>query len=80
MRQFLAWVDERPRSYRDVADAWRSTCPMNSVWEDAVIGALVEVRDGGHTVRLTQQGRAVLKQNPAPRRRNRTATSALPLR
>ncbi|MBX6744404.1 MAG: hypothetical protein IRY87_20400 [Acetobacteraceae bacterium] len=41
MRQFLAWVAERPRSYAEAMEAWRSNCPRLSVWEDALDGGLV---------------------------------------
>ncbi len=34
--QFLAWVDEGPRTYGEAMEAWRSTCPRLSIWEDAV--------------------------------------------
>ena len=37
MIQFLSWVADRPRSYAETMDAWRTTCPRLSVWEDAVI-------------------------------------------
>ncbi len=63
MVQFLAWIGERPRSYADVMDAWRTSCPRLSVWEDANIDGLVcrEGAPGGRTlVRLTARGRAVL--------------------
>ena len=39
--QFLQWVAARPRSYRDVRDAWSSTCPLNCAWEDAITDDLV---------------------------------------
>ena len=63
-RQFLAWVAERPRTYAEVMEAWRSTCPRLSVWEDAMIGGLVRL-DGGDRakVALTPLGRAVLERN-----------------
>ena len=34
MVQFLRWLEERPRSYADTMDAWRSNCPRLSAWED----------------------------------------------
>ncbi len=59
-RQFLAWVAEAPRSYADVMDAWRTSCPRLSVWEDARIDGLVGLvggADGGTFVVLTPRGR-----------------------
>jgi hypothetical protein len=62
MVQFLAWVADRPRSYGDAMDAWRSTCPQLSVWEDAIIAGLVQIESGnGRAVTLTPGGRAVLE-------------------
>ena len=58
--QFLAWVAERPRRYADVMDAWRSTCPRLTVWEDATIDGLVRL-DGAAVVVLTPLGRTVLE-------------------
>ncbi|SRR6266540_1779988 len=63
MLQFLAWVADRPRSYREVMEAWRSNCPRHPVWEDAVIDGLVRVESGGsRAVTLTARGRALLDQ------------------
>jgi hypothetical protein len=61
MLQFLAWVADRPRTHADVMDAWRSTCPRMTVWEDAIIGGLVRLENGGQrTVSLTPRGRALM--------------------
>jgi len=61
MVQFLAWVADRPRDYREAMEAWRSTCPRLSTWEDAIIEGLVKVNgDGVRSVTLTSRGRAVL--------------------
>jgi hypothetical protein len=61
MRQFLAWVAERPRRREEVREAWRS-CPRISVWEDAVMEELVAY-DGG-LIGLASRGREVLKSSP----------------
>ena len=58
---FLSWVAERPRSYGDAMEAWRSSCPRLTIWEDALDAELVAVERGGERrVSLTQLGRAVL--------------------
>ena len=73
--QFLAWVAEAPRTYVQAMEAWRSTCPRLSIWEDAILDGLVTF-DGGETrdrarVALTPKGRALLRASecvvPAPR-------------
>jgi hypothetical protein len=65
MIQFLSWVADRPRTYAQTMEAWRTTCPRLSVWEDAVIEDLVRI-DGGHrAVSLTARGHAVLRKSQA---------------
>ena len=54
-QQFLAWVDEAPRSYAD-AEAWRRSCPHLSIWEDAISDGLVRFENGSSM----QQSRLVL--------------------
>ena len=61
--ELLAWLAARPRTYGETLDAWRTSCPRLSVWEDALADGLVEVRrEGSHgaLVGLTGAGRAAL--------------------
>jgi hypothetical protein len=61
--QFLAWIADRPRSYAEVMEGWRSTCPLLAIWEDSAIAGLVGCQGGGdRTVRLTRSGRALLEK------------------
>jgi hypothetical protein len=63
MIQFLSWVADRPRSYTETMDAWRTSCPRLSVWEDAVIANLVRLEgEGARAVKLTERGAALLRQ------------------
>jgi hypothetical protein len=63
MIQFLAWVADRPRNYAQTMDAWRTSCPRLSVWEDAIIENLVRIESNANrTVRLTKRGSAMLEQ------------------
>lgn len=60
--EFLTWVGARPRTYADVMEAWQTSCPRLSVWEDSLIDGLVE-RQGGSpdsAVTLTDTGRLVV--------------------
>ena len=67
MVQFLTWVAERPRTYQDVMEAWRSSCPRLSVWEDSVIeGYVTYVGDPANSIALTSLGRAVLRMQDQP--------------
>jgi hypothetical protein len=31
----LEWLDQAPRPYSEVLDAWRTSCPRLPVWEEA---------------------------------------------
>ena len=62
MLQFLAWVADRPRSYPETMEAWRSTCPRLSVWEDAITDGLVRIdNQAGRAVTLTARARPILE-------------------
>ncbi|MGE5258760.1 MAG: hypothetical protein ACM3KE_18960 [Hyphomicrobiales bacterium] len=67
MMEFLAWVAGRQRTYVEAMEAWRSTCPRHTIWEDAVMGGLIRVDRRGTVhqseVRLTPRGRAILHAN-----------------
>jgi hypothetical protein len=56
--QLLSWLAERPRSYAETIETWKTSCPRLSVWEDAVSDGLVRVVRG--SVLLTEAGRALL--------------------
>ena len=63
--QFLTWVAEAPRTYGDAMDAWRTSCPRLSIWDDAVRDGLVRMEKGcgpmrQSLVRLTDRGRVLL--------------------
>jgi hypothetical protein len=68
MIQFLEWVADRPRTREDVMEAWRSSCPRFTVWEDARADGLI-LQCGGaageHRVELTARGRDTLKRAAA---------------
>jgi hypothetical protein len=57
--QLLGWIAERPRTYAETIDAWRSSCPQLTVWEDALADGLVRV-DRGRVV-VTDAGTALLE-------------------
>ena len=62
---FLRWLEPHPRPYAEAMDAWRSTCPRLSIWEDALGDDLVrlEAGEGGLSdcrVVLTPRGEALL--------------------
>jgi hypothetical protein len=58
---FLDWLAVAPRSYAEVMEVWRTSCPRLTVWEDAVDEGLVvrRISEGfGIVVELTAKGRA----------------------
>jgi hypothetical protein len=56
--QLLEWLHARPRSYAETIEAWRSSCPRLTIWEDAIAEGLVSVRRG--SVVLSASGEASL--------------------
>ncbi len=60
---FLEFLSE-PRPYEDVMDAWKTSCPRLSIWEDALDAGFVERTrndNGTNCVRLTRSGRHFLQ-------------------
>ena len=41
MLDLVEWVAARPRPYDEVMEAWRTSCPRLTIWEDAVDRGLV---------------------------------------
>jgi hypothetical protein len=59
----VAFVADRPRAYAEVIEAWRTSCPRLTVWEEAVERGLVAFEhgsDGSVRVAATPSGRAAL--------------------
>jgi hypothetical protein len=60
----VEWVAKEPRTYAEVMDAWRTSCPRLTVWEDATDRGYVErrpVAGQGVLVFVTDAGRALLR-------------------
>ena len=60
----VEWIARQPRSYAEVIDAWRTSCPRLTVWEDAVDRGFVkrETASGrGTQVVVTDAGRRFLR-------------------
>ena len=56
--QLLAWIAEGPRTYPETMEAWRTSCPRLSIWEDALADGLVRIARG--RVELTAVGAKLL--------------------
>jgi hypothetical protein len=62
----LEWIDREPRSYADVIDAWRTSCPRLTVWEDAMdrgFAVREHVKGREVMIRLTAEGREFLREH-----------------
>jgi hypothetical protein len=62
LRDMLVWLARGPRSYDEVMEAWRTSCPRLPVWEDANERGFVEQRrsDRGAIVQITPAGHRFL--------------------
>jgi hypothetical protein len=63
----LEWLASGERTYEEVMDAWRTSCPRLQVWEDANDRGLItrESGNGRKLVRPSPAGLALLKQRRA---------------
>lgn len=60
----VAFVAREPRSYDEVIDAWRTSCPRLTVWEDAIDrGLIMRCRAADRTliVQATSAGLRLLR-------------------
>ena len=70
--QLLEWIADRPHSYAEVLDAWKTSCPRLSIWEDACAAGLIDCAAGrGRIVVLSKKGEAMLRTHRAPAQRRR---------
>ena len=62
--ELLQWLVKCERSYEEVMDAWRTSCPRLPVWEDANDRGLVmkEEVNGRCVVKITSSGLTLLEQ------------------
>ncbi|WP_375413646.1 hypothetical protein [uncultured Bradyrhizobium sp.] len=62
----LEWIAREPRSHADVIDAWRTSCPRLTVWEDAIdrgFAAREPAPGRKAMIRLTEAGRDFLREH-----------------
>ena len=66
----LEWLARFDKTYEDVMNARRTSCPKLPVWEEASDRGLLtrEVRNGSSIVRITSQGTELLRQRRPCRR------------
>ena len=62
----LEWVATRPRRYDAVMDAWRTSCPRLTIWEDSIDAGYVQIHSGANRqkmVVITDCGKEFLDAN-----------------
>jgi hypothetical protein len=59
-RQMLEWIAVCPRDYAEVMEAWRTSCPRLSIWEDACLDGLIDYEPGSGKVILSGAGKVFL--------------------
>jgi hypothetical protein len=80
----VEWLASGPRPYADVMDAWRTSCPRLTIWEDAVDLGFVRVCEADESrdlvVQVTPRGREFLDaerpESVPSRRADREQSSA----
>lgn len=63
MLDFVEWVARAPRPYAEALEAWRTSCPRLTVWEDAADRGFIERRPAprqGAMIAATALGLAFL--------------------
>ena len=53
----IEWVGRKERTYQETMDAWRTTCPSLTIWED--------VSDRGFVQRLFENNRSMVRVTSA---------------
>lgn len=65
-QQLLEWIGPEPRGYVETMDAWRTSCPRLTIWEDALSAGLIRrvpgETIGTATVQVTEAGIALLRR------------------
>ena len=62
----VEWIAREPRLYSEVIEAWRTSCPRLTIWEDAVDRGYVArqpIAGIGVTVAITERGEKFLRDN-----------------
>lgn len=60
IRDLIDWIGDGAKPYAEVMEAWRTSCPRLTVWEDAVERGFVARRfdpETGATITVTDAGK-----------------------
>jgi hypothetical protein len=58
--QLLEWISNHPRTYAEALEAWRTSCPRLSIWEDACIAGLIDCEPNSRIVSVSHKGQMAL--------------------
>ena len=64
--EFLSWLSRSRRTYGETMEAWRTSCPRQSIWEDALGAGLVRINGERREVVLTPRGKSLLNGTSGP--------------
>jgi hypothetical protein len=62
----VEWIAREPRLYAEVIEAWRTSCPRLTIWEDAVDRGYVARQPSagaGARVTITERGEELLRRH-----------------
>jgi hypothetical protein len=62
----VEWIARQPRSYAEVMEAWRTSCPRFPIWEDTVdLRFVSRIKDQGpgEMIHVTPAGLAFLRSH-----------------
>ena len=65
MLDLVAWLAPAPRPYAEAIEAWRTSCPRLTVWEDAMEAGWIACEtqaDGALSVIATAEGLECLRR------------------
>ena len=65
----VEWIAKEPRSYADVMEAWRTSCPRFPIWEDVVdlrFVTRVNADGNGEMIHVTAAGQDFLRSRGRP--------------
>lgn len=61
----LEWISPQPRPYTEMMDAWRTTCPRFTIWEDTLDASFMRLELSSRTsemmVCITEKGLEFLR-------------------
>jgi hypothetical protein len=75
---FVEWIAASPRRYSEAMEAWKTSCPRLTIWEDAIDQGLVQRCrvDGILSVEATKAGHDLLAKTRGKLQRTHSGPDA----